>query len=260
MRPTATSRTRITASLLLLAGSAAAAPAPAAPRGRPAEYEAAQRFMRGGSSWQPMEELVGRLEFEGRQPAREVTLGSYYRALDWLKLGGFLSFRSGVRHDDDWSKSPQGVWEWRDVSDRTEPVLVLDATPRATLPWLPGRSWVGAVKARFEQDWYDGQSVLRLEPELSYFYMEGLQPLWHVSARYEAALDLNFGPQEVGEQWVYLTALWHAPHDWVAGPHVAVGEQVFGTSRAFSDATGGAASYVVRWQSMRLGFDVVRRF
>ncbi|MBI5597319.1 MAG: hypothetical protein HY928_14590 [Elusimicrobia bacterium] len=251
--------TRITASLaalFFLAGAAAAAPPePASPRGYPAEYEAALRAFGKSGRWEPMGELVGHLRFEGRQAGRDLSLGSYWRGPKALKAGAFLRLQSGARHDDDWAKNPFRVWEWRDTADRTEPVLVLDATPRAA---LERAGLLGSLKSRFEANLFNGEKALRLEPELSWFWMEGLGPKAHFALRYEAVFALNFGAQALREQWVYLSALRHGPRGLVIGPHVALGEQVFETSRAFKDA--GGSSYRARWKALRLGFDAVWRF
>lgn len=251
--------TRTTASLALLAllaGTAAAAPPePASPRGYPAEYEAALRAFGLRGRWEPMGELVGHLRFEGRQPGRDLALGSYYRAADPLKVGAFLRLQSGARHDDDWVRSPLRVWEWKETGDRTEPVIVLDATPRTA---LESAGLLAALKSRFEANLFNGQKSLRLEPELSWFWMQGLSPKAHFALRYEAVLALNFGSRALREQWVYLSALRHGPGALVFGPHVALGEQVFETSRAFRDA--GGASYRAKWKALRLGLDAVWRF
>ena len=251
---------KTTASLVLLvASSAAAAPlAPPAPRGHPLEYEAALRGFAKSGPWEPMAELTGRLQFEGRQPARELMLGSYFRAAGPLKLGGFLRLQGGARQDDDWVNPAKGVWLWRDTSDRTEAVLVFDATPRLQLSRLPGGNWLGAVKTRFEHNLYNGHEVFWVEPELSWFWMEGLKPRFHAALRYEAGLSVDFGERALGEQWVYVTGLWHCGDGLVVGPHAALGERVFSTSKAFAAAGGG--SYQVLWKSLRLGVDAVWRF
>lgn len=252
-------KTTVSLAGLLLASAAGAAPlAPPAPRGIPLEYEGALRAFARSGPWEPMGELSGRLQFEGRKPARDLMLGSYYRAAAPLKVGAFLRLSGGARHDDDWISPRKGTWVWRDTTDRTEPVLVLDATPRALLTRLPGRNWLGAVKTRFEHNLSDGQEVFWLQPELSWFMMEGLTPRLHAALRYEAGLSLNFGERTLGEQWVYASGLWHCRGGLVVGPHVALGERWFSTSRAFADAGGG--SYRVRWKSLKLGLDAVWRF
>ncbi|MBI2362662.1 MAG: hypothetical protein HYV15_04700 [Elusimicrobia bacterium] len=205
--------------------------------------------------WEPMGELAGHLRFEGRQAGRDLALGSYFRAAAPLKVGAFLRLQSGARHDDDWAKNPLKIWEWRDTADRTEPVLVLDATPRAA---LQGAGLLGALKSRFEANLFNGEKALRLEPELSWFWMEGLAPKAHFALRYEALFALSFGSRALREQWVYASALRHGPGGLVIGPHAALGEQVFETSRAFKDA--GGSSYRARWKALRLGFDAVWRF
>ncbi|TBR17984.1 hypothetical protein EPO15_15705 [bacterium] len=254
--------TTTTASLLflLLSLSAAAAPPEATvPRGRTVEYEAALRAFGRRGAWEPMGELTGRLQFEGRKTYRSVMLGSYRKNTDWLKTGAFVRFEAGNRHDDDWVNPRPGVWLWRETEDRTEAVLVLDASPRAKLSWLPGGSWLGLLKTRYEHNTFNHQNTAKLEPELSWFWMKGLEPQAHFALRYEADLALGYGHQTLREQWVYASALRHFPNGLVVGPTAALRDGVFETSSAFSSATGGR-SYRAKWRSYVLGLTAVWRF
>lgn len=237
----------------------AAPPEAAVAAGRPVEFETALRAFGPSGRWEPMGELVGRLQFEGRKISRSVTLGSYFKNAAWLKTGAFLRFQAGMRHDDDWIRSPQGVWIWRDTENRTEPVLVLDASPRAKLSFLPGGNWLGLFKTRYEHNTFNKQNMVKLQPELSWFWMGGLEPKAHVALRYEADLAAGFGTEPIREQWVYLSALWHSPSGLIVGPTAALRDGVFETSSNFSSASGGR-SYKARWHSYVLGLTAVYRF
>lgn len=246
--------------LALLSSAAAAAPPEATvPRGRVVEYEAALRAFGHSGSWEPMGELTGRLQFEGRKTYRSVMLGAYHKDADWLKTGAFVRFEAGNRHDDDWINPAKGVWLWRETEDRTEPVFVLDASPRAKLSWLPGESWLGLFKTRYEHNAFNHQNTVKLEPELSWFWMQGLEPKAHFALRYEADLAVGHGRELLREQWVYLSALWHSPSGLVVGPTAALRDGVFETSSAFSAATGGR-TYRAKWRSYVLGLTAVWRF
>lgn len=262
MRPTPTCVTKTIGSLLLLlglAGTAAAQPTATVARGRPVEWEAALRAFGKNGRWEPMAELVGRLQFEGRKPSRSLMLGTYRKNAAWLKTGAFVRFQAGMRHDDDWVKSPRGFWEWRDTEDRTEPVLVLDVSPRVKLSWLPGGNWLGLLKTRYEHNAFNGQNMVKLQPELSWFWMRGLEPKAHFALRYEADLALGFGSRRLREQWVYGSVLWHRPSGLVVGPTAALREGVFETSSHFASFSRGR-SYSAKWRSCVLGFTAVRRF
>lgn len=242
---------------LLLAAPAAAQKVPPAPGGRPAEYEGALRAFWSAGRWEPMGELTGALRQEARREERTLMLGAYHRTVPALKLGAFLRLESGVRQDDDWDNPGRGVWLWRMVDDRTQPVAVLDATPRAELP-LPGGGWVAAFKVRGEQNLGNGHRLVRLEPELRKFLLEGTRPWASVSLRAEADLATNFGERAVSGKWLYLSALRHLPSGLSVGPHAALGEGVFSTSTAFKSA--GGSSYAVVWKAFVLGIDAVCRF
>lgn len=260
-RPTPTCVTKTTASLalLLLCAPAAAQPVATVAHGRPVEFESSLRAFGKSARWEPMGELVGRLQFEGRQISRSVMLGTYRKNADWLKTGAFVRFQAGMRHDDDWFPVRKGVWIWRDTQDRTEAVVVLDASPRAKLPWLPGGNWLGLFKTRYEHNTFNHQDTVKLQPELSWFWMRGLEPKAHFALRYEADLAVGFGNEALREQWVYGSALWHSPGGLVVGPTAALREGVFETSTQFSSISGGR-SYLARWRSYMLGFTAVYRF
>lgn len=255
--------TKITAkaALLLLCAAAPAAAQPAAvvARGRPAEFETSLRAFGKSARWEPMGELSGRLQFEGRQVMRSVMLGGYRKHAAWLKTGAFVRFQAGMRHDDDWFPVRKGVWIWRDTENRTETVLVLDVSPRTKLPWLPGGNWLGLFKTRYEHNTFNHQNMVKLQPELSWFWMRGLSPKAHFSLRYEADLAVGFGKEALREQWVYGSALWHGPGGLLAGPTAALREGVFETSSAFSSVSGGR-TYSAKWRSYVLGLTAVYRF
>jgi hypothetical protein len=256
--PTCVTKTTVKAAFLLAlaAGAASAQPAATVARGRPVEFETSLRAFGKSARWEPMGELVGRLQFEGRQIHRSMMLGTYRKNAAWLKTGAFVRFQAGMRHDDDWVKSPRGLWQWRDTSDRTETVLVLDASPRVKF----AGSWLGLLKTRLEHNTFNGLSLAKLQPELSWFKMRGLEPAAHVSLRYEADLRLGGrGRALVREQWVYLSALKHFPNGFLVGPNAALREGVFEESGAFKAASNGR-TYSARWRSYVLGLTAVKRF
>lgn len=224
-------------------------------RGRPVEFETALRGFWKSGSWEPMGELVGRLQFEGRKVSRSVMLGSYFKNLPWLKTGAFLRVQAGQRHDDDWVRSPRGAWSWRDTEDRNETVLVLDASPRLKL----GGGWLGMLKTRYEHNAFNSQNTAKLQPELSWFWMRGLEPLAHFALRYEADLALGWSRDPLREQWVYASALWHAPVGLIVGPTVALRDGVFEESSDVRSVKPGQ-TYSARWRSYVLGLTAVYRF
>ena len=131
---------------------------------------------------------------------------------------------------------------------------MLDASPRMAL----GKTWLGLLKTRYEHNAFNKQNTFKVEPELSWFWMRGLEPQAHLALRYEADLAVDYGPEPLKEQWVYATALWHFPNGLLAGPTAALRDGVFGTSADFSSFSKGG-SYKKRWHSYVLGLTVVWR-
>lgn len=260
MTKTTAERGRAAAALLLLAlaAPAGAVNEPPAPRGRPVDFEASQRFLARAGVFQPLAETSERWQYEGRRLYREGMIGSYARVERHLKVGAFFRQQYGARHDDDWTKDPRGVWTWRDSTARPESVLVLDATPRAELGFLPGGHWTGSVKLRYERNFSNAQNSFLAAPELAWFWLDGLTPRATVFLRYEAWFPLNFGQSRVYEQWWYLAALWHAA-PWISlGPQLALREETWSTSAQFH-GLNPALSYRTVYRSWVPGFTVVAR-
>lgn len=233
--------TRTTASLAAILAlaplAASAAPAPEPPRGRVAEYEASARLFGRAGRLEPMAELFERWQFETLRPFQSLTLGSYARAHRNLKLGAFYRVQKGARHDDDWTNDTAGGWSWRQTGNRPENMIVLDATPRVAL----GRSFVAAFKVRYEHNFFDNHRAVRLEPELSWFWLDGLEARATVSLRHGEYIPLNFGDASVYERSWYLAGLWHATPDVSFGPTAALRDVVWSTSSAYRTASGGGS-------------------
>lgn len=244
------------AALLLAALPAAAAVAPDAGRRRP-EYEASARLIGRTGILEPLADLTGRWQYEGLRPFRSLSLGSYARVHPNLKLGVFYRAQTGARHDDDWTNPSPGVWGWRNTSQRAENVVVLDATPRANLTFLPGK-WTGALKVRYEHNWFNNQNTLKLEPEVAWFWMDGLTPRATVFLRHETYLPLNFSQASWYERWWYLAALWHASPKASFGPSVALRDEQWTTSGDFRSAAPGA-SYRTVYRSLVWGVTLIAR-
>ncbi|MCR4297050.1 MAG: hypothetical protein NUW21_16080 [Elusimicrobia bacterium] len=241
--------------LLALAGSSAlAAPAPPAPRGRVPEYEASARVMGRAGRLEPLADLTHRWQFEGLRPRRSLMLGAYGRAHRHLKLGVFYRVQTGARHDDDWTNDTAGAWFWRPTSNRPENILVLDATPRASL----GGSFVGSLKVRWERNFFNGQSSLKLEPEVAWFWLEGLRPRATVFLRHGTYIPLDFGTGSFYERWWYVGGLWHPAPSVSVGPSVALRDVVWSTSSAFAASSNGG-SYEILHRSLVWGLTVLIR-
>jgi len=249
--------TKTIASLFLLvlgAGSAFAAPVPSVPRGRLPEYEASVRVMGRAGKLEPLADLTERWQFERQRPSRSLTLGSYGRAHRNLKLGVFYQVQSGARRDDDWTNNGAGTWFWRPTTNRPESIVILDATPRASL----GGRFVGALKVRYEHNFFNGQRSLKLEPELAWFWLDGLTPKATFFLRHGTYIPLNFGTRSYYERWWYLAGMYHAGAAVSVGPSVALRDTIWTESAAFRAASGGGG-YRVLYRAIVWGLTVVIR-
>lgn len=227
---------------------------PQAPRGRVAEYEAAARVFGKAGILEPLADMQERWEFEGLRPYRALTLGAYARAHRNLKLGLFYRVQKGARHDDDWMVGNPGEWFWRDTQNRPENLIVLDATPRVKL----GGPFTAALKVRYERNFFNNQSSVKLEPELAWFWLDGLNPKATVFLRHSTYLPLNFGEGSYYERWWYLAGLWHLDDTMSVGPSVAFRDAQWSTSSDFRRASGGG-SYRITRRSVVWGLTLVVR-
>jgi hypothetical protein len=246
---------RTTASLLFVALGAAASFAapvePSAPRARLPEYEASARVIGRSGPFEPLADLTERWQFAGQRPYRAMTLGSYGRVHRNLKL---YLVQTGARHDDDWTTDNAGSWFWRPTTNRPENIVILDATPRASL----GGHFTGALKVRYEHNFFNGQRTLKLEPEVAWFWLDGLAPKATIFLRHGTYIPLNFGTRSYYERWWYLAGLWHPSPSLSLGPSVALRDTVWSTSSAYRDLTGGV-SYRVLYRAVVYGFTLVLR-
>ena len=205
----------VTMILALAGGAAAAAPdnVPAAPSGV-VDLQGRTQLVANIGGFDLLAEILGRTEYVTAEPGfyGSVTLGGYYRVLKNLKVGAFYRLQDGAHHDDDWVEN-SGTWAWQDTGGRLESILMLDASPRFLLDFLPGRNWVFMLKGRYEYDFFNNQQSIMARPELTWFWIKDRVPILNVSAAYEMYFPLNFGSTPLYQAWPYLTLLWHATPD-----------------------------------------------
>lgn len=248
---------RITVKLLLLvllAPAAFAVPAPSVSKGRLPEYDASARVISRSGKLEPLADLTERWQFTDQRPYRELMLGTYGRVHPNLKLGLFYRVQNGARHDNDWINDGAGNWSWRRTTNRPESVVIIDATPRMSL----GGHFVGAMKVRYEHNFFNGQRTLKLEPEVTWFWLDGLTPRATIFIRHGTYIPLNFGTRSYYERWWYLAGLWHASKTVSVGPSIALRDVVWSTSPDYRAATGGG-SYRVLYRALVWGATLVIR-
>ena len=158
---------------------------------------------------QPFVELRGKIEDAAHELRYHgLTLGSYFRILDNLKLGAFYRLQAGERHDDDWIFTDPG-WKWSDTRSRYEHLLMLDASPRFLLDFLPGKNWVFMLKTRYMFNITNSQHSILLRPGLTYFLLLDREPVFNFAFNYYMYFSLNFGNTAVYKHWPQLNVLYH---------------------------------------------------
>lgn len=199
------------------------------------EFEANSRFNLRYQRWSTMLELKYREEVDQRhfQSAR---IGSYYRVLDWLKVGAFYQKQYGERHEEDWIALP--TWHWRGPKRQGEDVFILDGTAR-TLFAEENLGLIGELKLRYFYNEDNQHQFLRLRPGLTRVLRWKDRPLVNLYTQYEAYLPLNYSTDLLYEWWWYLGALFHLNDMWKLGPSVARREVVWTQSPDFKERRSG---------------------
>jgi hypothetical protein len=220
------------------------------------EFQARTAALVNSGSFQPFLELAGRFEdAEYQFRYRALTAGSYFRVHRNLKLGAFYRLQTGALHDDDWGMQA-GTWGWADTRDRMEHLLILDASPRFLLDFLPGRNWVFMLKGRYELNSFDLQQTLLVQPGLTYFWMRNREPVLNISLNYGLYFPLNFGDTLIYEHAPYLELLYHLSPTVKLELTGTYRLRTWSTSEDFLSEFDGA-TYSARSGSFVLGFGAV---
>jgi hypothetical protein len=206
----------------------------------------------------PLLELQGWLEDEEHELRyRALTLGSYYRPHDNVKVGLFYRLQQGARHDDDWV-AVGSDWEWKDTRHRTEHVLIADVSPRFGLEFLPGGNWVFMLKSRYLFNTFNGQHTVLLRPGMTYFLLIDREPLLNVSLNYNIYFPLNFGNTTVYKHWPYLNVLFHLTQVVKLEATAAYKTVVWSTSQEVKDSD--EPGYEVDYRAFVLGLGLLFQF
>jgi len=248
-----TVRVWLAAALLLVVRLSAFALPPVAPEGT-FEGQGRVQVTAELGRLDPMLELQGRLQDPAQEEwFRAATLGAYYRLHRNLKVGAFYRLQWGARHDDDWI----GTWEWWDSGGRLEQVLMLDASPRFLLPFLPGKDWVFQLKSRYLLDTWNLQQSLLVRPELTWFLQVDRRPVLNVSLAYGLYFPLNFGETLVYEHAPYLALLYHVSPSVQLELSGAYRTVIWSTSQAAIDASD--PPYQIPFRAWVVGFGLLLR-
>ena len=246
--------------IALAASTAAGAYAqhiPQFPQGQ-LEMQSRAQVVANAGSWDILAELYGKL-YSPAAPLssfESVTVGTYYRVIPNLKVGALARLQAGARHDDDvLADIPSNDFVWADTSGRLEGVLMLDASPRFQLKFLPTGNWVFMLKNRLEYNTFNSQVSFMTRPELTWFWLRDRDPFLNLSFSWEVYFPLNFGSSIVYENYPYLTALWHATAQLGIELSAAYKTTVWSTSDSWVTALWG--SYTTEQRSWVVSLGVV---
>ena len=221
------------------------------------ELQSRAQLVANFGSWDLLAELLGRLPDEDTplRPMESATVGAYYRVVPNLKVGALARVQAGVRHDNDLLPADiaTGDFSWRDSSDRAEGVLMLDASPRFQLGFLPTGNWVFMLKNRLLYNTFNGQASVMTRPELTWFWIRDRDPFLNLSLSWEIYFPLGWGTTTVYQNYPYLTALWHATPDFGIELSGAYKTTVWSTSSAWAAAGGNSYSVAVQSWVVSLG-------
>ena len=168
-------------------------------------------MMATAGKWNPYVEVRGVYHgSEGAFRYNSYTVGSYYRAAPWLKVGAFYRLQGGARHLEDWIvvATPESQ-SWNDVTGRYENLIYLDATPRFLLPWMPGENWVAPVKVRYSYNFRNNDQSLLLRPGLTYVVMSEREPVVSLNLNYNFYFALNFNDVPLYAHGPYFSVIGH---------------------------------------------------
>ncbi len=226
------------------------------------EYEARTAVIVQLGSFDLLADLTGEMD-KGNLALqyRALTVGGYYRLLKNLKVGAFYRLQAGVWHDDNWVSNAPIVtpgWVWQDTTGQYEHVLMLDASPRFLLDFLPGRSWVLMVKGRFVYDSFENELSTVLRPELTFFWLVDRQPFLDFSAAWEAWLPLNYGSTLIYESYPWLAVNYHVTPELMLQLAGAYRSTVWSTSAQVAGQTADLPnSYQVTYSRWLLSVGVI---
>ena len=202
-------------------------------------------------------EIAAASETDGRQ-VEELTAGAYYQLWDHLKVGAFYRRAYGLRHDADWVNTGPGQWSWENTNGRGENFFILDATPKLQLSFLPSGNWVGELKVRLLNDFFNHQDTLFVRPGLTYFLLKDERPFINFFLQYELDFPLNYGVRTVYDQWIYLGALHPLTHSFNLGAYGALNWETWGNTQSF--VTLGGTPYAFTTQTFVVGVVGVLQF
>lgn len=186
------------------------------------------------------------------------TIGSYFQPWDFLRVGLFYRKQWGTRQDADWVWSDTANnWVWTNVNGRSDDILIADVTPRALIPYLPGKDWVGELRTRYEYSTLARSHTLLLRPGVRYFLLDDGNPTWQFYGTFEARLGLNYGRSLLNETSTYLGALHFFSRWFQAGLYTGLWSQNWSSTSFYTANTTPASTYLVTQLSWFVGLNAV---
>lgn len=216
------------------------------------DLEGRAAMMATAGKFNPYVELKGTFHGDDKEfRYSSITAGTYFRTVDWLKIGAFYKLQKGARHLEDWQfdAGPPDTHWWNETSDRFEHLLYFDATPRFLLPRLPGKNWIAPLKFRYFYNFTNGDHSLLIRPGLTYVFMPDRKPLLNLTLNYNLYFALNRGDIPLYSHGPYLTVLGHI-NDWIK----VEGKISYRYSVYFKEDSG---SWTLNSKRFTVGFGVI---
>ena len=167
---------------------------------------------------------------------RRYGMTARYRVHPSIKVGAGYIREYGNRHDGDWINET-GSWKWRDTDDRGEDLFIAQGLFRELIPFFKDLDLLGEVRVQFELNDFNQQQTLKIRPGLTYFYFDGLAPLFDLTVRYENYYALNFSKQSVYQKWFYFSPRYHFNRRWKIGISYAYVERRWSSTASIEAIT-----------------------
>ena len=178
------------------------------------ELQSRAQLVANVGSWDILAELLGKLQDLDTpiHSFESVTVGGYYRVIPNLKVGALVRVQAGARHDDDViANISTNQWDWnRTSSDGWRACSCWMSARAFSSRSCPGGSWVFMLKGRYLYNTFNGQMSALARPELTWFWIQGRDPLLNIAAGYEMYFPLNFGTTTIYQSYPWLSLLYHA--------------------------------------------------
>jgi hypothetical protein len=140
--------------------------------------------------------------------------GAYYKFSKSQQLGVFFGESNGKRHSNDWT-STNGIWHWRDTSERVERIMNLVYVGKYRFSVLDPTLYI--LKSSYIINDFNSNNTIIIEPGFHYFSLENQVPVWSLKASFPLYFAINFDKKEMYKKGLYLNLLKHFDKNFAIG-------------------------------------------